>query len=164
MLTADRARQLLAYDPATGRFTWLVNRAGTARAGSLAGSADAQGYHVIRVDGELYKAHRLALLISRGSWPADEVDHVNGIRNDNRMQNLREVTKQQNAQNRVLPPRHNRSGVAGVHWFARDSKWLARITVCGKRRSLGLYTSFDAAVAARRAAESLLLTHAPERT
>lgn len=92
-LTADRLREVLAYDAQTGAFTWRVTQSNRAKAGNTAGSLHRQdGYVYIRVDGVLHKAHRLAWLHVHGAWPTAGVDHVNGDRGQNGIANLREST------------------------------------------------------------------------
>src|SRR5690606_34614864 len=102
MLTQQRLKELLYYDPETGIFTRLVGRSGPrARAGDVAGSDNGKGYIRIYVDGRPYKAHRLAWFYMHGEWP-EEIDHRNGERADNRLSNLRPVTRQQNNLNQSI--------------------------------------------------------------
>ena len=84
-LTAERLREVLDYDPDTGVFTRKVRTASSVKVGDVAGSLNGKGYIRIRVDGRLYFAHRLAWLYVHGEWPVDQVDHINGIKNDNRI-------------------------------------------------------------------------------
>jgi hypothetical protein len=102
MLTAERLRELLDYDPETGRFIWRKDHptAKHIKAGSVAGTKNGRGYWVIGVAGAKYVAHRLAWLYVTGEWPAHLVDHENGDRLDNRFANLREATDSQNNFNR----------------------------------------------------------------
>jgi hypothetical protein len=95
-----------------------------------------------------YQAHRLAFLWMTGSFPASEVDHINGVRDDNRWGNLRAVTPTQNAQNQRLPS-NNKSGVIGVHWNKQANRWCARIKVNGRVVHIGLFSTLEEAVAAR---------------
>lgn len=98
--------EAVAYDPITGAFTWKrrtnARRSGfnSKYAGQPAGTLSL-GYLTIRIKGRLYGAHRLAVVIMTGKWPQNEVDHRNLIKSDNRWENLREATHQQNAQNTV---------------------------------------------------------------
>jgi hypothetical protein len=145
-LTAERARELLDYEPGTGRFIWKVDRrcgwyaAGRVhvRAGTEAGTHSG-GYRLIGVDGTQYLAHRLAVLIVRGRWPPEDVDHLNGDRDDNRWANLRECTRQVNAQNLRKARSNNRTGVLGV--IPSGDRWVARITVNRRRLHLGCFST-----------------------
>jgi hypothetical protein len=90
-----RVHELLSYEPRFGYFFWKINR-GSSKAGDVAGSVCPDGYRLIKVDGKSYKAHRLAWLMTHGEWPAEQIDHINGVRTDNRIVNLREASKKQN--------------------------------------------------------------------
>lgn len=155
ILTQARLKELLDYDPETGVFTWRHFMGGFARAGSVAGSTDSHGHTQIKVDGKLHLAHRLAFLYATGATPA-EVDHVNRVKSDNRLANLRGVSRSENLHN-TAPCKRNKSGVKGVFWIERLGKWQAYISTAGKRRVLGCYAQFDDAVAARRGAERALV-------
>jgi len=147
MLTQDRLKEVLSYNPETGKFVWRVGRTGTAKAGSVAGYLNPLGYIQIMVDGKLYKAHRLAWLHVHGYSPENQVDHLNGIRDDNRITNLREVSNACNLQN-TKTYSTNTSGFPGVHWNKRDRKWQAYIRIQGKQYNLGYHdTALDAALA-----------------
>ena len=97
-LTVERLRELLSYDPATGKFLWRVGRQ-CMRAGAVAGATEVQGYRVIKIDGKIYKAHRLAWLYVTGEWPPEEIDHKNTDPQDNVWSNLRLATHSQNQAN-----------------------------------------------------------------
>lgn len=150
-LTAERLRELLDYDPETGIFTWRISR-GSAKAGAVSGTINADGYIVLGVDGVLRRASRLAWLYMTGGWPQNEVDHIDQDRANNRWDNLREATHAQNGRNRSRRS-DNTSGRIGVCWDKDVGKWRARIRLNGVDRHLGLFTSLDAATAARRDAE-----------
>jgi hypothetical protein len=143
MLTAERLRELLTYDPETGIFTWRCDRGGKARKGTRAGSVSDDGYARIGVDGKSYLAHRLAWLYTHGSWPAAEIDHRLGAKADNRIHELREATHAQNLQNQRRARSDSRSGLLGVS--RRGNRWRATIKHQGRYRHLG---SFDAKEAA----------------
>lgn len=155
MITQNRLRELLQYAPETGEFMWRVSHP-RAKAGAIAGATDHYGYVVIRLDGHLYKAHRLAWLYVHGVWPPKNIDHINRVKNDNRMENLRLADQSINMHN-VGVRVNSKSGVAGVTWRADRKKWNARIKVGYKNFNLGLFDDVAAAVAARRAAEVRLL-------
>lgn len=103
-------------------------------------------------------AHRVIWLLHHGSWPSHDLDHINGIRTDNRISNLRPVTKAENLRNRARSS-NNTSGVMGVKIDPRYNTWQAWIEFAGKKKHLGSFKSFDAAVAARKAAERRLGFH-----
>lgn len=152
-ITADELRSILHYDPLTGVFTHRKS-AGGRLAGSVAGSVDVDGYIKIGVLKHRYRAHRLAWLYTNGTWPKNQIDHINRNRSDNRICNLRDVTHQQNVQN-AGNFCNNTSGRKGVYWNKRDSCWSARFLLGDKYLSLGCFKTFDEAVAARAAAEAL---------
>jgi hypothetical protein len=147
-LTVKYVRSQLSYDPLTGAFSW--RKSGKGRKSTCAGFMTNE-YMTIGIDGDQYYAHRLAWFYVHGEWPARAIDHVNGIKTDNRLANLRLATSGQNALNTPLRST-NTSGVKGVHWRPNKQKWQARITVDGKKLHLGYFASMDDASAARRAA------------
>lgn len=153
-LTAEYLRSILNYDPATGVFTWKVRTANNVKAGDIAGSLDGDGYLLIGVQSRVHSAHRLAWLYVYGTWPEDQIDHINRIRTDNRISNLREVSHKQNSQN-ASKRSDNTSGHPGVCWLKQSSKWRARIMHSYKMIHLGCFTTLEEAIAARKAAEKL---------
>jgi hypothetical protein len=118
----------------------------------MAGGHVATGYIRIKINGRAYPAHRLAWLYHFGHHPANEVDHINHVRDDNRIINLRESTSQENSRNLTIRS-DNKSGVTGVHWNKRDSRWRSQIVVDGIMIYLGGYRDIEAATAARKLAE-----------
>ena len=150
-LTADRLRAVLSYDPQSGQFRRLTTSGGKP-VGSIAGSLHYLGYVKIRIDNKFHLAHRLAWLYVHGQWPTAQIDHINGLKADNRIANLREATHSENGQNRPLQ-KNNTSGVAGVCWDSRNCHWQARIRVSNKVINLGTFADFSDAVAARLAAK-----------
>lgn len=151
MLTAARARELLDYDRSTGRMTWRVSR-GTKRAGAEAGSLNIPGgFYVVGVDGGLYKRSRLAWLIEKGRWPADEVDHRDCDPANDRWRNLRAATRPQNMCNTRV---RARSGLKGAYLTRDGRKFESSITVGTCRIYLGRFDTAEQAHAAwRRAAK-----------
>lgn len=153
-LTADLLHERLNYDPATGVFTWKRSR-GPKKAGSRAGSL-AEGYRIIEIDSQPYKEHRLAWFLTYGCWPAGHIDHINGQKDDNRMSNLRDVSASTNGQNQRRPPSHNTTGLMGVSWSEHFGKYIAQITVQGKKVHLGYFTDPSEAATAYLAAKRKL--------
>lgn len=125
MITQDKLKELFEYNPDTGDFTRRVAK-GRAAKGSIAGSRNSNGYVYIKIDKISYSAHRLAFLYMEGRFP-EEIDHINRIRWDNRWNNLREATHQQNCRNRNT---RSTSGYLGIHWDTNSSKWKVEITNC----------------------------------
>jgi len=135
-LTAEKLREFLHYDEATGVFTWAASRGGR-RAGMVAGHQDKRGYITIRVNDRLYLAHRMAWLWATEEWPTGEIDHRNSKRSDNRFDNLRDVNHAINQQNLKTPQRNNNSGFLGVS--KKRDKWRARIQSGDRQVSLGSF-------------------------
>lgn len=149
----ERLVELLSYSPDTGVFSWKQDRRGIIRKGDAAGHFHSRGYVSICVDGTSYKAHRLAWLYVHGKPPADQIDHINGVRDDNRIANLREATSAENHQNQGLHPT-NSSGYHGVTWVPQRKRWKAQIKVLGKNKHLGMYREPEAAAEAYKAAKA----------
>ncbi len=128
-LTHERLRELLHYDPETGVFTWIVRR-GHVPAGTVAGLRSDKWYVSITIDGYVHRAHRLAWLYVHGRWPEQKIDHKNGVRSDNRLCNLRDVSSLFNSQNIVSAQSHSITGIRGVSIHATSRlKYRARIKV-----------------------------------
>ena len=153
-LTAVYVKALFEYNPNTGDLVWKAAR-GRARVGDVAGSKTADGYIRVKINGVSYLVHRLVWLIHHGRWPADQVDHINGNRACNRIENLRAATRAENQQNRVNA-RGSSSLFLGVSWHKQHDKWEARINANGKCRYLGLYNTEEAAATAYAAAKEEL--------
>lgn len=146
----DELRARFAYDAHTGHLTRRVKR-GKWAAGTRVGTKDSKGHRQVRFNGKLLLEHRVIWFIVYGYIP-EEIDHINRVRDDNRLANLRECTHREN--NRNMSVRWDSSTrVPGVARYPRYGKFVAYITLNGKRRHLGYFAEFDAAVAARKAAE-----------
>ena len=139
-------KSLLSYEKGTGVFRWRVQRPNGVKPGDIAGAPYARGYIGIGVMGKVYLAHRLAWLYVTGSWPADQVDHKNTIKSDNRWKNLRLASVVLNGQNIRNPRRHNKTGFLGVH--VQGGKFRAQIRVNYKPMFLGDYPTPELAHAA----------------
>lgn len=135
-LSAERARELLHYDPETGSLAWKISPSKKVRAGAVAGSI-VDGYVAVGIDKVLHKGHRVAWLISNGSWPRGFIDHIDGVRSNNRLANLREATPLLNQQNHRRAQSNSSTGVMGV--FPKGERFLTRIKVFGKAKHLGVY-------------------------
>lgn len=136
-LSATRLRELLDYSPETGIFTRRT-RASQKPAGSVAGTRHRHGYVQIGIDGRLYLGHRLAWLWVHGSFPVGEIDHINGDKADNRIDNIRDVAHSTNMENIKKPRRSGTSGKLGAH-KAKGGRWHAKIQVGGKSIYLGSF-------------------------
>lgn len=148
-LTAARLRDVLNYDPASGVFTRLQCEQRPDVAGRPTSEGrHSNGYQRIAVDGGRYYSHRLAYLYMTGAWPEHEVDHINGIRHDNRWANLRAATPRLNQQNKRRARVDSQSGVLGVSWDAARGWWVARIKVADTYKYLGRFETKTEARAA----------------
>jgi hypothetical protein len=150
-------RERLDYDPATGLFLWrrhdaMPNKWNGRWAGNVAGRTCHKGYRQIAIANSRHSAHRIAWLMMTGEWPKADIDHINGVRDDNRFSNLREATRAENNRNASMQKR-NASGVSGVSWHKMARKWQANISVGHRRIHLGLFSDITAAAAARKTAE-----------
>jgi hypothetical protein len=157
ILTQKRLKELLQYNPDTGRFTWLQpsNRFSQVRPGDPAGSLHKRGYVHIKVDWQSYKAHRLAWLYVHGRWPEPAIDHINRDKADNRLVNLREADQLRNMQNKSIYAR-NTSGYTGVSPHRDTGKWVAQLQVNRRNHHIGIFETPElAALAYRRAKEQL---------
>jgi len=166
----DYLREILDYNPETGVLTWRARsiehfkslgsfkRWNARYAGIEAGSNGLTGYKPVRLDGNDFLAHRIAYFMHYGIEP-DNIDHINHDGMDNRIENLRSVTHQENMKNKTLQS-NNKSGVNGVSWFKNMNKWVAKIKVGNKRKHLGYFLDFNDAVRARKLAEIKFKFHA----
>ena len=152
-ISHSRLLEILSYEPCTGEFRWKIAPAKRVRVGSIAGCEN-QDVRVISIDYIKYQAHRLAWLYVHGA--VDDglvIDHINGDTLDNRISNLRQVTRAINSQNmKGCPDR-------GVCWKKRERRWVARYQIDGKRVEIGYYKTKELAIDAyRQATEGLSFT------
>jgi len=148
--------RLLRYDKETGQFFNITKLDASGNAVPV-GSLGTRGYIKVYVYGRYYSAHRLAMFYETGTWPEHDVDHINGNRVDNRLENLRCVTRQQNSQNRIKV--YGKSKFRGVCWCKQQEKWKAYASVNGKMKVFGYYQSEEMAGVAAKAGRDLLFTH-----
>ena len=142
LLSAKDLRELIDYDESTGIFSWKKKRRGI-KTGVALGCDNGFGYLRITVLGKSYYAHRLAWLYVYGQWPKNEIDHINGIKNDNRIKNLRDISGIANLQNRVRCQKNSETQTLGVSWHKKTKKWQAHICVYKQRKYLGLFESIE---------------------
>jgi hypothetical protein len=154
MLTQVRLKELLHYDPETGKWTWLVTR-GAAHIGDVVSCKDARGYIQFNVEGKLRKAARLAWFYMTGEWPPDEIDHKDRNRLNNRWDNLRLATHSQNMANRNVSS-NNLIGIKGVMAVRsmKSKPFRARVLIDGKSKHLGYFATSELANAAYMKAAS----------
>jgi hypothetical protein len=158
IISQERLKAFLSYDPDTGIFRRLISGGGS-KVGRIAGCRKCRdGYTRIRVGDRLYLAQRLAWLYQTGQWPVTELDHKNGNRADNRFANLREATPILNGQNRRGPRSDNSHGYWGAKFMPKQGEkpWLARIQVNCKMIYLGYFHTGEQAQAAYLAAKRKL--------
>jgi hypothetical protein len=177
LMTLEQARTLFKFDPETGKFyfrarpladftatkhhtrQWNFKRWNTNYSGAETFKMKhSEGYLRGRVYGKFYLAHRVAWLLTYGTWPDDDIDHINGDRSDNRIANLRVATRSENMKNAKMRV-NNTSGVVGVSWHKAARKWHAEIKSNGRKFSLGLFRDLEHAAIARRAAQICLDFH-----
>lgn len=155
MITQSRLKELLHYDPETGVFTYLTKPSYRVDIGDIAGCDNGKGYLQIRLDTVLYKAHRLAWLYMTGTFPAYLIDHIDGVKSNNRWRNLREATKALNGQNRRVAHKNNESGFLGVSKRC-EGQYRASINNGGVKWNIGTFKTPEDAHAAYVEAKRLL--------
>lgn len=149
-LTAKQLRELVYYCDGTGVFT-------SKRSGKTLGGKTAQGYVAIGLNYKRYLAHRLAWLYVYGEWPKEQIDHINGNRADNRVENLRAASNAENQQNLVKAKKSNKSsGLLGAYWHCQNNCWKSQIKLNGKLYHLGQYNTAEEAHAAYLKAKASL--------
>lgn len=137
-LTYERAAELFLYEPVSGLMTRRISTSANAKEGMIVGCLDKSGYVKISVSKRLYYFHRVAWLLMTGNWPEALVDHINGNPSDNRWENLRAATKQENGRNQKTHKRGS-SGIKGVIIYG--DRWIARLG----RKHLGVFSSKEEA-------------------
>lgn len=162
-ITLDALKEVLSYDRETGLFSRTFYRTAGASTRPV-GTIHASGYLYIHVLGKQYKAHRLAWLLVTGAWPKDQIDHINGIRDDNRWANLRDVDGHMNIQNQHGPRRNNKLGLRGVSRVRGGLRFKAQIRHDGGVVYLGLFDTAERASAAYADAKQKLHHGFVERT
>ena len=151
MSDIDLLSAILDYNKDTGDFTYKKSQwIGRKRNESgLVGYHDKDGYLIFSTLGTTKKLHRVAWLFVNKSYPKGQIDHINGVRDDNRICNLRDVSMSENSKNRRVCSNNN-SGMMGVCWHKEKGKWHARITNKGKVTHIGYFKNIDDAFKARK--------------
>jgi hypothetical protein len=152
-LTPKILRETLDYDAVTGNLTYRALGPLKRRAGRIAGSIDQQGYRRIFIAGKLRAAHRLVWLHAYGDWPRGDIDHIDGDRHNNRLCNLRDVSRAVNIQNQWRAKATNRTGFLGCSLHEKSGKFRASIRINGRLKHLGIFESAESAHEAYRAAK-----------
>ena len=146
-ITQKRLKELFKYDNKSGNLIRKITLCNRAIKGSVASNRTAKGYITIRVDHKAYKAHRLIWLYHKGYLPENQIDHLDGIRWHNCIENLREVSPSCNQQNCKIHS-VNKSGFPGVSSVTYDNKYVAQVTLNRKTIHLGRYpNALEAALA-----------------
>ena len=137
---ADEARRRWDYDPDTGVLRWKIRTNSKTKIGAVAGTLHNAGYIMTSFAGKNQLAHRLVWLIVYGEWPHGTIDHINGVKDDNRIANLRCVSLRQNQQNQK---RHREGHLPGTTYLGRLSNkpWMAQAQIDGKAKYLGCFAS-----------------------
>jgi hypothetical protein len=151
-------RKFLTYDEETGVLRWGDFLPSNRRPGTIAGGLNTEGYLRLQVQGKTYGAHRIAWYYVHGEWPA-EIDHINGVKTDNRLSNLRAADRFLNTQNAV---RRHKTTHPGARFNKKTGKWKAELKVRGTVLQLGIFTTPEQASAAYLAAKRA--HHAPYAT
>lgn len=146
----DSLREWFDYEPDTGRFRWKKRPGACAHAsvGDIAGYRNADGYIVLTVRRTRLRAHHVAWAFMTGAWPVEQMDHINGCRDDNRWKNLRCVTASENAQNRLGVRSDSKVGFRNVIRVKKTGRFAAVVRVNGQKRQFGTFSTPQEAYAA----------------
>lgn len=158
MLTQQRLKELVSYDPNTGIMKWRNVSINRVKPFTEIGHTTKSGYIRCSIDSKKYMVHLLAWLYMYGKFPEHMLDHVNRNRSDNRISNLRQATVKQNNEN-LCQRGHNTSGHRGVTWHKSAKKWMASVTHNKKQIYLGLFNDVLEAAKAAENKRNELFTH-----
>jgi hypothetical protein len=154
ILTQERLKELLSYDPETGVFVRIKQTSSKAKIGDVAGTTKRNGYRRISADGKCFSEHRLAWFYMTGEFPPNEIDHIDRNPANNRFANLRVVTRSENMQN-VGKYKCNTSGYKGVSYQKCRKKWRAQIEINNVCKEIGRFATPEEASAAYLAAQRI---------
>lgn len=148
-LTHELLTSYLKYNETKGEFTWIKRPNKNIHLHTRAGTKNSAGYRVISLFGKRYPEHRLAWFYVHGEMPKHEIDHINQIRDDNRISNLRQVTLSENQRNKTR--KDSRVDEIGIWWCRRRKRYIAEISLNGKKVYQKSFTDIDEAISARKA-------------
>ena len=146
-ITYEQVRGLFDYHE-DGYLVWKVDKSKRIKKGSIAGTANSNGYRLVRIDGILYRVHRIIWLWHYGYLPENDIDHKDRVRNNNKIENLRETSESCNGFN-ITVRETNKFGVTGISIYKKTGMYYARIKWNYKEIYLGTYKSLLEAVLAR---------------
>lgn len=145
MITKQRLDELYEYIPSAGEFVRRIGTGGCA-AGSIAGYTNQQGYVVMAIDGKEYRRSRLVWLHMTGEMPAQQIDHINRNRSDDRFQNLRQVTHQQNQWNTCKCDGEHKN----IYWKSKAKKYEVQVS----NKYIGRFSDYQSALVAAQEARA----------
>jgi len=143
LLTQEMLKNIIHYSPETGIFTWAKPRQGI-KITDKVGTLKPNGYILILINSKLYRAHRLAWLYMTSNWPENDIDHINGKRDDNRFCNLREATKEQNNWNKKVR-KDSTTGIKNVLYYPKYETYYVKITANKVSHTFGPFKTKDEA-------------------
>lgn len=141
-LCHNRLTEVLVYEPETGCFFWKTSGKGR-KVGLQAGRVMRKGYRQICVDYKQYLEHRLAWFYIYKDWPKYQIDHINEVKTDNRIANLRDVLQTKNLLNQSKPQKNNTSGFRGVSFDDSNGKYRAQLMIYKKQHHLGYFDTAE---------------------
>jgi hypothetical protein len=155
MINAKEVRELFEYNPENGNLTWVKKRKYFSKLllGNIAGTLNDNGYRAVTIKGKTYQIHRIIWLYVHGKFPENVIDHINGIKDDNRLCNLRDCTISENNLNTKLS-KNNVSGIKGIHWNKLKNKWHGQINFNKKKIFIGYFDDFFEACCKIRSARN----------
>ena len=147
-IDVEKCKELFEYRD--GKLIWKVRTANNVKVGDVAGSlSKSTGYYIVQIDGKRFRVSRIIYAMHFGDPGGMQVDHVNQNRKDNRIENLRLVTNQENQRN-TTKQKNNSSGITGVSWDKGKQKWQVEIYVDGKNIHCGYFIHLGAAAVERK--------------
>lgn len=153
MSDIEKIKIAIDYDPDTGLLKWKDANWSGKKQGWFCGTLSGGGYLKVMINGNRYAVHRIAWAVTHGYWPENDIDHIDGERTNNKIENLREATRSMNCRN-AKKPKNNTSGFIGVGFCNRQKLWFAKIRVDGVLMNLGYFRSIEGAIQSRKNANA----------